>query len=90
MDIKESIDLIQETIELYFEERNYLYYNFHTVLDNNGVSYEEYKKLCKDKAQEEIKTQTIDINEIKKENEDILKSFFEKRWVNEWCIYAPR
>lgn len=64
---------------LYHEERNYLYYNFHTVISNNDMSYEAYKKLCESKAKEEFRVKTIDIDEIKKENENILKSFLEMR-----------
>lgn len=73
------MDLIEDTVKLHFEERNYLYYNFHTVFDEKGLSYDDYLKMCKAKSEEESKALTNDVEEIKKENEEFLKSFFEKR-----------
>lgn len=73
------MELIEDTVALHFEERNYLYYNFHTVLDEKGLSYDDYLKMVKAKSEQESKALINDIEDIKKENEDFLKSFFEKR-----------
>lgn len=76
MDIKESIYLIEETLEEYQETKIYDFY-IQCIDKEKFNSYEAYKKALQEEHKKTL--EIVDLEERKTENRQILKAFLKGR-----------
>lgn len=76
MDIRESIYLIEETLEEYQESRIYEFY-LQCIDKEKYNNYDLYKKALIEENEKAV--EVVDIEERKIENRQILKAFMEGR-----------
>lgn len=93
MDLEDSLDIIENLITTYYEERDYLYYVNSLIFYEKLPSYNEFRKQFKvnsSSAKTTSKLSEKEKKQIKEENNETLKLFLDKKNYEEVRIEDVR
>lgn len=93
MDLEDSLDIIENLITTYYEERDYLYYVNSLIFYEKLPSYNEFRKQFKvniSSAKTTSKLSEKEKEQIKEENNETLKLFLDKKNYEEVRIEDVR
>lgn len=93
MDLEDSLEIIENLITTYYEERDYLYYVNSLIFYEKLPSYNEFRKQFKvniSSAKTTSKLSEKEKEQIKEENNETLKLFLDKKNYEEVRIEDVR
>lgn len=93
MDLEDSLEIIENLITTYYEERDYLYYVNSLIFYEKLPSYYEFRKQFKvnsSSAKTTSKLSEKEKKQIKEENNETLKLFLDKKNYEEVRIEDVR
>lgn len=93
MDLEDSLDIIENLITTYYEERDYLYYVNSLIFYEKLPSYNEFRKQFKvnsSSAKATSKLSKEEKEQIRKENNATLKLFSDEKNYKEVSIKDVR